>query len=459
MKKLLIGLLALGLVFSFSVPVMASDFSVSGSYRVRGWLDTNSPLYEDDAAKDAYYDQRLRVQPEFQVVEGLKVTCRFDALEKVWGNTAYTKAHGTAVFNDPAGELLPPGSYEIGSPIAISDYVPGSKASIEFYGNVPNTNESITFNKAYVTFMTNYGEVMAGINSTNLWGTDFGNTEEFVGEIDFKTKLSENLAVLFRVEKDVEADGLSDNTIEDQDKDAYIAAAVYKMEGMEGGLLWKYVRDVTTSIATQNVHVLSPYVKATVGPAYVEGQIYWATGDVEYDDFLGWKDDDLSELQIYLMAKADVGPGYVGAMFAYAEGDDDPADDDIKGILSGSDWNPCLILFNDTQPTTVGRYSGATTGTALDNAYLWQVFGGMSPMENLSLMASFTYAYADEKLDNVDDNYGSEIDITASYKIYDNLDYTVGFGYLFAGDYYKGDDKDNDIDDTYLLMNKLQVDF
>jgi hypothetical protein len=430
MKKLLIGLLALGLVFSFSVPVMASDLSVSGSYRIRGWLDSNSPLYKDDAASDAYYDQRMRIQPVFTVVEGLKVTVRFDCLEGVWG--------------DDLRSVVP----EV--------YVPGYGG----YADVSNnTDANVQFDKAYVTFMTNYGQVEAGFKSTNVWGTDFGNTEDFVGEIDFQTKLNENLGFLFRVEKDVEQDAFYNNTIQDEDKDAYIAAAVYKMEGMEGGLLWKYVRDVTTSIATQNVHVLSPYVKATVGPAYVEGQIYWATGDVEYDDFLGWKDDDLSELQIYLMAKADVGPGYVGAMFAYAEGDDDPADDDIKGILSGSDWNPCLILFNDTQPTTVGRYSGATTGAALDNAYLWQVFGGMSPMENLSLMASFTYAYADEKLDNVDDNYGSEIDITASYKIYDNLDYTVGFGYLFAGDYYKGDDKDNDIDDTYLLMNKLQVDF
>ena len=115
------------------------------------------------------------------------------------------------------------------------------------------------------------------------------------------------------------------------------------------------------------------------------------------------------------------------------------------------------ILFNDTEPTLVGTH--ATTGPALDNAYLWQVFAGMSPMENLAVKAVFSYAYADEKLDKVDDNYGSEFDITASYKIYDNLDYTVGFGYLFAGDYYKGNDKDNPIDDTYLLMNKLQVNF
>jgi hypothetical protein len=425
MKKLLIGLLALGLVFSFSVPVMASDFSVSGAYRIRGYLDSNSPLAKDGTSSDAYYDQRFRVQPKFTVVEGLSATIRFDCLEGVWGD-----------------DLRSP---EVG------------------YGGSFNVDANVQFDKAYVTFMTAYGQVEAGFKSTNVWGTDFGNTEAFVGEIDFQTKLSENLGVLFRIEKDEENDGLSDNLIQDEDQDAYIAAAVYTKDALEAGLLFKHVRDATVPDEMTTLNVLSPYVKATVGPAYVEGQIYWASGDIECDTA---DDDDLSELQIYLMAKADAGPGYVGGMFAYAQGDDDAFDNDVKGVLSGSDWNPCLILFNDTQPTSLGTY--AKTGAALHNAYLWQVFAGMSPMENLSLMASLTYAYADEKtyiepgvfpVDTKDDDYGTEIDITASYKIYDNLDYTVGFGYLFAGDYYKGDDNDNKVDDTYLLMNKLQVNF
>jgi hypothetical protein len=428
MKKLLIGLLALGLVFSFSVPVMASDFSVSGAYRIRGWLDSNSPLLPEDTSSDAYYDQRFRVQPVFTVVEGLKATCRFDALEGVWGTSALR-------------------------------------------GDNPNAKNNIQFDKAYVTFMTAYGQVEAGFKSTDVWGTDFGNTEAFVGEIDFQTKLSEDVGVLFRVEKDVEDDS-GDNTIQDQDKDAYIAAAVYKKDGVEAGMLYKYVRDAAGDFSPipalgagdvlKTIHVLSPYVKATVGPAYVEGQIYYGTGDIETD--LGAPDFDLTDLLIYLMAKGDVGPGYVGAMFAYSQGDDDPTDLDAKGsIFNGSDWNPCHILFNDTEPSALGSYGPApdynSTGAQLQNAYLFQVFAGMSPMEKLSLMASLTYAYADEQLDNVDDEYGTEFDVTASYKIYDNLDYTVGFGYLFAGDYYKGDDKDNKIDDTYLLMNKLQVNF
>jgi hypothetical protein len=432
MKKLLVGLLALGLVFSFSVPVMATDLSVSGSYRIRGWLDSNSQLWPEGNAGDAYYDQRMRVQPTFKVVDGLSATIRFDALEGVWG-----------------GDLRSPAADEDG---------------------VINLDANVQFDKAYVTFLTAYGQVEAGFKSTDVWGTDFGNTEAFVGEIDFMTKLSEDLAVLFRVEKDIEGDAIyfeteDSNTIEDRDKDAYIAAVVYKKEGVEAGMLYKYVRDAysgSTALGLaegevlKTIHVLSPYFKATVGPAYVEGQIYYGTGDMETD--LGRPDFDLQDLLIYLLAKGDVGPGYVGGMFAWSQGDDDPGDTDAKGaIFNGSDWNPCLILFNDTEPSSLGWYG--TTGAQLQNAYLFQVFGGMTPMEKLSVMASLSYAYADEQLNYVDDEIGTEFDITASYKIYDNLDYTVGFGYLFAGDYYKGTDKDNKIDDTYLLMNKLQLNF
>ncbi|MBW2636459.1 MAG: hypothetical protein JRC86_02835 [Deltaproteobacteria bacterium] len=381
MKKLLIGLLALGLVFSFSVPVMASDFSVSGAYRIRGWLDSNSPLTKDNPVSEAYYDQRLRIQPMFQVVDGLKVTCRFDALDGTWG-----------------GDLR--------GPKADVDGGSGDGAI--------NLDANVQFDKAFVTFMTAYGQVEAGFKSTNVWGTGFGNIESFVGEIDFQTKLSEDVGVLFRAEKDVEGDIGFDSA--DKDQDAYIAAAVYNKDGIEAGMLYKYVRNAGTDTGNfegtpvvdhylQTVHILSPYVKATLGPAYVEGQIYYGTGEIEMDDFaktmLAQEDKDLQHLMLYVMAKGDVGPGYVGGMFAYSEGDD-KADNDIKGsIFKGSDWNPCHILFNDTEPSSVGTY-GATSGN-FQNVYLFQVFAGMSPMEKLALKASFTYAYADENQDYVDD--------------------------------------------------------
>ncbi len=35
-------------------------------------------------------------------------------------------------------------------------------------------------------------------------------------------------------------------------------------------------------------------------------------------------------------------------------------------------------------------------------------------------------------------DYGYEVDLTATYKITNNLSYMLGAGYLFTGEYYKG---------------------
>ena len=107
------------------------------------------------------------------------------------------------------------------------------------------------------------------------------------------------------------------------------------------------------------------------------------------------------------------------------------------------------------------------TGTAMDNGFIYQVFAGAA-FDKLSLKATLSIAEAHEdtygiagteSTKYVSKDYGTEFDVTASYKIYDNLTYTVGAGYLWAGDYYKGSVSTNKVGDTYLLMNKLQVTF
>ena len=99
----------------------------------------------------------------------------------------------------------------------------------------------------------------------------------------------------------------------------------------------------------------------------------------------------------------------------------------------------------------------------MSNGSILQVFAGTT-IDKLSLKTSLSYAKADQDGDDgagvyADKDYGTEFDLEASYKIYDNLTYSAGFGYLWAGDFYKGSLATNKIDDTYLLMNKLQVTF
>jgi hypothetical protein len=86
----------------------------------------------------------------------------------------------------------------------------------------------------------------------------------------------------------------------------------------------------------------------------------------------------------------------------------------------------------------------------------------VKPIPKLDVRAAYAIAAADK--DGASANwqsktYGSELDITATYKIYDNLSYMVGFGYLWAGNYFKGTNAGATIDNDYLLTHKLTLTF
>jgi len=71
------------------------------------------------------------------------------------------------------------------------------------------------------------------------------------------------------------------------------------------------------------------------------------------------------------------------------------------------------------------------------NGFLYQGRVGIKPTDSWDIMASFTYANADKKpLNYVSDQYGYELDVTATYKITNNLTYMLGAGYLWTGDYF-----------------------
>jgi hypothetical protein len=72
---------------------------------------------------------------------------------------------------------------------------------------------------------------------------------------------------------------------------------------------------------------------------------------------------------------------------------------------------------------------------------------------------AFTSAAADKVAANWDKEMGMEIDVKASYKIYDNLTYMVGAGYLWTGDYFKRGVSTASVGNDYILMNRLTLSF
>jgi len=446
MRKLLIALFALGMIFAFTAPAYATDASFSGTYRVRGWLESNHALTPDTAGGEVqqdWYDQRLRLVGVLQVAEGLKLTTRADIMEKMWGATQTTATGATALGKDDAHTHT-----------------------------IATNNENISWERAYVTFMMG-GKWDVGYQSAGTAGTSFQDSEYSAPRIKW-TGVFGNSIVLALLQKGVEQDGVLGSTTTDNDYDAYALAFIQKFGGSQQvGIIWFGLYNKTghddANPSKSITHYFPVWYKGTFGPLYIEAEGSWYTGkNTEYYN-AGNTDIDQQGYGAYVHAKYNMGPAYVGAQIGWVSGDDpNTADKNEQGWHSkgNADWCPLLILMSDDLYTYQGNHSGnsATVGDSgyggLTNGYIAQIFGGYSPMENLSLWTGLAYAKADEKpLNYVDDEYGTEFDITATYKIYDNLEYMVGFGYLWTGDYFKGTDANNKVEDDYLLMHKLQLTF
>jgi hypothetical protein len=174
----------------------------------------------------------------------------------------------------------------------------------------------------------------------------------------------------------------------------------------------------------------------------------------------------------------DLKPVYFGGRFIYMMGDD-PTTPDKKegsiaaGLVAGQAFLPCLMLFNDSFYTATGTgYTGRATQTYggtintaalqfMDNVLFFQGYGGVKPIDKLDVMLAVAFARADQTPTRgyVSDVYGTEVDLTATYKIYDNLSYMVGFGYLFTGDYFKGQTATAQLSNDYIVMHRLTLTF
>lgn len=469
MKRFWLVLLSLGLIVAFSTSAMAVDVKFSGEYYAAGmYLDrtnvnktsytipatlTSPAKLVDEGPSTAFYFQRLRLNAQFVVSPGLTLTTRADVMERGWG--ANRTAPGIAQDTQSAGTR--------------------------------SENENIAFDLLYVTYVSPIGMFTAGYQIDDSWGLVFGNSSNPKGKIGYFLKTG-GLTLGIQTGKDKELSRSVNNPAGDADKDQsfYTAFGVYSWKTGEFGLLFKYIKNNQFRNAygafaqdagfTWDGLVTTPYVKAKLGPVALEAQIYYLYGKKSWEGnsagvpaFIepNTQDVDLNQLTAYIDAKVDLGMFYVGGSLAYISGDD-PAtlDEQEGGVLGGGlDWNPCLIMFNNDLTYWAGRqygYNGSSNGGAMSNAYFGQLRAGVRPIDKLDIMASVAYATADKTPQAVWDSreYGYEIDLTATYKITNNLSYMLGGGYWIVGDYYKGTAAaGNDVDDNFMVINKLTLTF
>ncbi len=461
MKKIGIVLLSLGLIAAFSMSASAVTPEWTGQYYARGSYASNPSMLDQDGGTArgsvGYFDQRLRNFVRLKIADGLTMTGRFDTMETIWGqNTKNT-------INGDAGKTA---------------------------------QQSIAWEQTWVTFKTGIGTFDVGYKSGTPygWGTKFMNAPGTAPGIKWSNTFG-NLSVLADFNKVSQGDLDTGNSTQRLQRDAsneyYDLGASYKFKDGNAGLLYTYFRNaltrsgtVATSGAVVSNHVLQPYARAKVGPVNVEAEAYYMNGRSASDNSnaTGLVDTYIQTKGLYLNAKANLGPAYVGGRFVYASGDDKTTRDAEGGqnntFKFGTDtdlWGvvtPAILFgygyhgLSVNSIVTKGDPTSVDPGTTLDNVLLFGLFGGVNVGKNLELSARAFYAKAD--MDGSlgtptttwqGKEYGKEVDLLATYKIYDQLTYNLGFAYLWTGDWFKGLNSSATLKNIYYVSQWIDLNF
>jgi len=445
MKRFLLILLSLGLIMAFSASAFAVDVKVSGEYYVGGlYLNkTNLTSNVDPNPSTAFYYQRLRVRTDFVVSPGLTLVTRFDAMERIWGGARSNQL-------DSKGNVT-----------AATDSA-GTRAE----------NENIAFDWAYIDYVSPIGIFDVGLMEDGRTGTVFGNSYTTLGRIKWKNNFGPvTVAADITKSKDQSYSAVASTaTATDTDNDKYGLEGIYTWKDGKAGMKLTYYRYAENKQSANNKKtylLFTPYTIAKIGPVDIQAEINYATGNYqEYDQPSSSTDVKLDNLSGWIDATANLGMAYFGGTIAYVSGDDPNTKDRQEGgtLNGGQDWNPCLILFNYFDRTYwVGALAGNATSTnsgPMSNAWFYQGRAGVKPVADLDIMASISYASADKKPAGfVGGSYGTEVDLTGTYKITNNLSYMLGIGYLFTGDYFKGTAGASQVSDDYMVINKLTLTF
>ncbi len=444
MKKFLVVLLSLGLLVAFGATASAADVKFGGTYYVVGVYDNNQRLADTDSSTSrAFFYQRIRIQPVFQIAEGLTFTTRFDAMETQWGNTDWR------------------GGFD-------AKY--SSRRQNQSVGN-PKIQESFEFERGYVGFATPIGLVQAGIMASGSWGTAFGDDTQSRPRARIDTKIGP-WAMGFVYEKEFEAD--SSNVAgyagkADADNDTYAAYGIFNWKGGNAGLLYKFFNRRAARVTGNNrakFHALLPYVKANFGPVYFEAEVVYGFGKAAEFDSGVTPDVDIDNLGAYGKVQVNLGPAYFGGLALWSQGNDGSDPTKLKTGPASQDLEFGLILGNDALQTWessagAGGANGVTFDSGKQNVLMYGMYGGFKPTPKLKMELTLLSARRDKiaVTANLDKHLGIEFDATAEYKIYDNLSYMVGAGYLWTGDYFKGANQAGQIGNNYLLLNKLSLSF
>ena len=421
MKKLLTIVLASALVFAMVAPATAAHFDLNGQSRVRSWVLGN---YVNGDSSSEFVDQRLRLTGVWGITEGVKLVFRADVLEGFWGNTqgAFTETLST-------------------------DPVTGDTTTVSAFGTT-STKSAIAFDQVYGSFVLPGTPITVTLGRQPVtWGTGIAAKADNRDRLKIIVKGPVTFGLLYdKFNENFEANSVNDSV---QDNQGFGAIVVGSVAGFKGGLLGYYNSNKATPGSDTQAYIVDGFVTGAAGPVALKFDLGYRFGETD----AGNVTTDLSGIIAYASASLNAGMVNIGLEAAYARAHDpDPAEN--EGAFSHDYDGPfhSIILFHNFD---YNGFAGTTRASdrGVNNALAVKGSVTAKPAPKLTLIGAAVWAQRDQVADGMDEALGIELDAIAVYNLYDNLSYTLGFGYLLAGDNL------GDIDDPWGVLNRIMVKF
>jgi len=410
MKKVLVAAMAVALAVAMCVPASAFENEFGGYWRTRAY--TNQDFTGDKTGDKDYQlvDTRTRLYYTAKFSDDFKFVNKFE-MDAVWG-------------------------------------------SDDSYGDIGADGVSVEVKNSYADF--NYQNLNFKIGTQGGYlGRGFIMDDDFSGAV--VTGTFGGVTVPFYWIKSVE--GGKGDDMNDADKDVLVISPEYKSGNMAINpfLVYAFQSKVEPSAATYSFDETTGFSKlnddATKGvkdynafniglnfDMSLDAANVWATLIYQLGSYDEKETKNSAvvgkDISAYLMAfggNVDVEGIDIHGQFFYASGDDgkDSDDEAFADLIGGQSYYWAEIMgygFFDDQ------VSNGSCDEKISNIMAFNIGASMSPMDKLTVGADLWYAMLAEDDAAGEDYLGTELDLSASYKVMDNLTLDVVAAYLFAGD-------------------------
>jgi len=456
MKKFLAAAVAFGMVAGVAATASALELKVKGKYvadglyinsgngAAGGWgvapwdleasvrAASNLGLDALEPKSDTWYQHTFRFDPTLIINDKVQIKSDIRLVDSnsVWGNQkiAYLDGAGN-VTRTKAGDLN------------------------RFNG------DGLRVNKLWMTYDSPVGKFEIGRRPAGAWMNGFVNSGTAADRIMLWAPKMDNFKGYAFLQKSAERDAYS-TFGSDDDNDYYEVAGAYVAEGMNFWLgLGTQQDNGNANIDMWRIKGYGDFVINDGNKLY--GEFDWKTGDRGANSSV-----DIDSAAWIFGWMGNFGNVSPSVHVAYISGQDDSGDATAYSVSKGmgADFEPLYILTGQATNVLNGDRGASMVGTAVrtSGALAVVALADYKVSEDLTLHGGLGWGKADETDwigPGVDDDYGWELDLGLSYKVYQNLTYDIHFGYWGVGDFAQLGMSDLATEDIVLLSHHLSMKF